>query len=90
MSGKKNILLKSEEKRSLSEVARFFRELAAKIETGHLTLTQGNEEYHLNLPDPVTLELELEDKHKKGRSKRQFEIEIEWYPGEEGSSIELG
>lgn len=90
MSGKEKILMKSEEKRSLTELASFFRDLADKIERNQLTLKQGEEEYTLHLPDPVTLELELEDKMKKGRTKRQLEIEIEWYPGEEDSSIKLG
>jgi len=90
MSGKKNILLKSEDKRSLAELSRFLRDLADKIDTNQLVLTQGDQEYNLTLPDPVTLELELEDKHKKGRTKRQLEIEIEWYPGEEQSSVQLG
>lgn len=89
MSGKKDILLKSEEKRSLIDVANFLRELGDKIENNQLTLKQGGEEYNLTLPDPVTLELELEDKRKKGRTKRQLEIEIEWYPGEEEGSISL-
>lgn len=90
MSGDKTILLKSEEKRSLADVARFLRDLADKIENNQLTLKQGDQEFTLNLPDPVTLELELEDKDKKGRTKRQFEIEIEWYPGEEGGAVSLG
>jgi amphi-Trp domain-containing protein len=90
MSGDKTILLKSEEKRSLADVARFLRELADKIENNQLTLKQGDQVYNLPLPDPVTLELALEDKDKKGRTKRQFEIEIEWYPGEEGGAVSLG
>lgn len=90
MSGNEKVLLKSEEKRSLTELAGFFRDLANKIENNQLTLKQGGEEFSLHLPDPVTLELELEDKHKKGRTKRQLEIEIEWYLGEEDSSIKLG
>ncbi len=90
MSGKKNILLKSEEKRSLADVANFLRELADKIEHNQVTLKQGTQEYNLDLPDPVTLELELEDKDKNGRTKRQIEIEIEWYLGEEGGAVSLG
>ena len=89
MSGKKTILMKSEEKRSLADLAGFLRELADKIEHNQLTMKQGGESYNLTLPDPVTLELELEDKDKKGRTKRQLEIEIEWYLGEEEDSIKL-
>lgn len=90
MSGKKNILMKSEEKRSLAQVAAFLRELAGKIETNQLSLMQSGEEIQVTLTDPVTLEIELQEKHKKGLNKRQLEIEIEWYPGGESGSIELG
>jgi len=90
MSGRKNVMMKSEEKRSLAEVAHFLRDLAGKIESNTLTLKQGGEEVSVSLPDPVTLEVELQEKRKKGSKKRQLEIEIEWYPGGERGSIELG
>ncbi len=89
---KKKVILKSKDKRRLSEVANFLRDLADKIEANDLTLRQGDEEIKLNLPDPVILELELEEKknNKKG-TKRQLEIEIEWYVGGKAQkSIKIG
>ena len=92
MSGSKSevVLMKSEESRSLADVARFLRDLAGKIERNELSLQQGGEEILLDLPDPITLELKLEEEDKKGRKKRELEIELEWYPGEEGGAISLG
>ncbi len=90
MSGTEVVLMESEEKRSLADVARFLRDLADKIERNQLTLQQGSEEYILPLPDPITLELKLEKEDKKGRTKHEFEIELEWYPDEEEGTISLG
>jgi len=90
MSGRKNVIMESEERRSLADVATFLRDLAGKIESNTLTLKQGGEEIQVSLTDPVTLEVELQEKRKKGTTKRQLEIEIEWYPGGEKGSIELG
>ncbi|MFO7944735.1 MAG: amphi-Trp domain-containing protein [Anaerolineales bacterium] len=90
MSGTEKVLMKSEEERSLADVARFLRDLADKIETNQLTLHQGGEEIILDLTDPITLELKMEEEDKGSRTKHQFEIELEWYPGEEGGAISLG
>ncbi|MFO8037107.1 MAG: amphi-Trp domain-containing protein [Anaerolineales bacterium] len=90
MSGTEKVLMKSEEKRSLADVARFLRELADKIERNQLTLHQGGEEIVLELTDPLTLELKLEEEDKGTRTKHQFEIELEWYPGEAEEGISLG
>lgn len=89
---KKKVILKSKDKRRLSEVANFLRDLADKIEANDLILRQGEEEIKLHLPDPVVLELELEEKKKKKKgTKRQLEIEIEWYVGGKAQkSIKIG
>lgn len=90
MSGTERVLMESEEKRSLADVARFLRDLADSIENNQFTLQQGEEKIQLPLPDPITLELKLEEEGKKGRTKHEFEIELEWYPDEEETSISLG
>lgn len=89
---KKKILLKSEDKRSLAEVASFLRDLADKIERNQLVLMQGDKELNLSLPEMLTFEFELEDKFKKNKgTKRQLEIELEWYPdGPSRESVKLG
>lgn len=89
---KKTIIVKSEDKRSLREIASFLRDLADKIESNNLVLHQGEKEIALSLPEIVNFEFELEDKHKKKKgTKRQLEIELEWYPdGPSQESVKLG
>jgi amphi-Trp domain-containing protein len=71
------VLMRSEEKRSSSEVANFLRDVASKIDEGSLTFRQGSEEIVFELPDTLELELKLEE--KTGRTpKIQLEIELEW------------
>ncbi|MEA2009019.1 MAG: amphi-Trp domain-containing protein [Chloroflexota bacterium] len=90
--GKKKVLLKSEDKRSLVEVAKFLRDLADKVETNDLILSQGKKKIEVPFPDIVALEFELkENKKKKKGTKRQLEIEIEWYPdGKNQETIQVG
>jgi amphi-Trp domain-containing protein len=71
------VLMRSEEKRSRSEVATFLRDVASKISEGSLTVRQGSEEIVFEIPDTLDLELKVEE--KTGRTtKIQFEIELEW------------
>ncbi len=78
--GKKKVLLKSKDKRSLADTASFLHELADKIEANDLILLKGEKEVEVHLPNHVVVELELEEKTKKKKgTKRQLEIEIEWY-----------
>jgi len=78
------VLMKSEEKKSRTEVAEFLRDVASKISVGSLTFRQGSEEMVFEIPD--TLELELKVEEKIGRTpKIQFEIELEWLKDRESS-----
>jgi amphi-Trp domain-containing protein len=83
------VLMRSEEKKSRSEVAEFLRDVASKINVGSLTFRQGSEEMVFEIPD--TLELELKVEEKTGRTpKIQFEIELEWLKdGESSKGIEI-
>lgn len=77
---KKNVIVKSDVRKSLPDVAAFLRELADKIEANQVTLQQGPDEVSLTMPDTVDFELEFTEKMKKKKGvKRQLEIEIEWY-----------
>ena len=80
------VLFKSEEKKSISEVAAILRQIADKMEGGEIVLTRGAEEVRLKIPSTVTLELKVEEETKKV-TKKSLEIEIEWPEGteEEGS-----
>lgn len=83
------VLMKSEEKRTRSEVANFLRDVASKISQGSLTFRQGPEEMVFEIPDTLELELKVEEKTGK-TSKIQFEIELEWLKdGESSKGIEL-
>jgi amphi-Trp domain-containing protein len=79
---KETVLFKSEEKKSLPEVASFLRLLADKLETGQVILQQGEESLPLDIPGQVVLEIKAEEEPKKNSLKRSLEIEIEWNEGD--------
>ncbi len=81
------VLFKSEEKKSIQEVAGILRQIADKVESGEVVLSRGAEEVRLKIPANVTLELKVEEETKK-YTKKSLEIEIEWPEGgeEEGSA----
>jgi amphi-Trp domain-containing protein len=78
---KKNVLVKSDQRKKLSDVAVFLRELADKIESGQVTLMQGGQDVQIELPQTVMLELEYYEKAKKHGVKKQLDIELEWTEG---------
>lgn len=83
--------MKSEDKRTRSEVVNFLKEIATKIDTGVVRLVQGDSSLDLEMPENLTLELSVKEKIKQNKpTKIQFEIELEWYVGEEKESITLG
>ncbi len=85
-----NVILKSEEKKTRSEIVNFLQEIALKIDTGVVKLVQGEERVELVIPESLTLELKVEEKIKQGNPKKmQLEIELEWYEGKKQESIQL-
>jgi len=80
------VLFRSEEKKDRSEVVEFCRTLADKLGQGELTLRAGSEEIHLVFPQNVVLELKVEEETKHGKLKKTFELEIEWYEGDESGT----
>ena len=88
---KKNVIVKSELRKTLPEVASFLRELADKVETGKVTLVQAGQDVTVELPDSVDFELEYYEQTKKNGLKKQLEIELEWIEGEKKhQSVTLG
>jgi amphi-Trp domain-containing protein len=87
--GQEKVLLKSEERKSLSEAAGFLRQLADKVESGTVTLMQADTELSFDLPGMITLEIKVEEEDKKGRTKFDIEVEIEWYEGDEAGEVKL-
>ena len=84
------VILKSEEKKTRSEIVEFLQEIALKIDKGVVKLVQGEESVELTIPDSLTLEIKVEEKIKNNRPKKmQLEIELEWYEGKKRESIQL-
>jgi amphi-Trp domain-containing protein len=86
------VLFKSEEPSSRGDAAQFLRQLADKVESGHVVLKQAGEETSLDLPESLTLEVKAEQEEKKpGRpGKLSLEVELEWTLGEESKGgVEL-
>jgi amphi-Trp domain-containing protein len=81
MMAKKNVLVKSEQRKKLSDSAAFLRELADKIETGQVTLMQAGQDVVIDLPETVSFELEYNEQTKKHGLKKQLEIELQWTEG---------
>lgn len=78
---KKNVLVKSDQRKNLSDVAVFLRELADKVESGQVTLVQGGQDVVVDLPETVSFELEYYEQPKKHSLKKQLEIELQWSEG---------
>jgi amphi-Trp domain-containing protein len=88
---KKNVIVKSELRKTLPEVASFLRELADKVEAGQVTLVQAGQDVTVELPDSVGFELEYYEQAKKSGLKKQLEIELEWVEGgKKHQSVTLG
>lgn len=91
MSKSEIVLFKSEERKTLDEIATFLRDLADRLETRQVILRRGHEEVTLSLPDSVTLELKAEEEHGRGAIKHSLEIELEWREGDKATgSVTLG
>jgi amphi-Trp domain-containing protein len=88
---RKNVLVKSDLRKNLPDVAVFLRELADKIETGKVTLVQGGQDVVIDLPESVSFEIEYYEKPKRQGVKKQLEIEIDWTEGgKKRQSVSLG
>lgn len=86
-----NVLLKSEEKKSRSDIVAFLKEIAVKIDSGTVKLVQGEQSLELVIPENLTFELKVEEKLKPDRPRKmQLEIELEWSEGEPSESVQLG
>ncbi len=75
------VLFKSEEPKSRSDVAVFLRQLADKVEAGEVILRQGDQEQQVRIPQNLVLETKLERETKRDGEKMSLEVELEWRPG---------
>lgn len=90
MSGDKKILFKSEEIKTVDQVAEALRLLADKIANKQeISLDNGNEKVGFTVPDSVEFELKFKEKAKRDGVKTSFEIELEWGPDSKGGSVSI-
>ncbi|MHA2227108.1 MAG: amphi-Trp domain-containing protein [Candidatus Hodarchaeales archaeon] len=80
-------LFEMEKTMSRIELASLLFQLADKIEQGQLSLQYGDQSIDISIPTNVEVEFEVEERTKKGRVKKQLEIEIEWYDDEAKDDI---
>ncbi|MCD6423922.1 MAG: amphi-Trp domain-containing protein [Anaerolineales bacterium] len=78
---KKNVLVKSDQRKNLADAGAFLRDLADKVESGKVTLIQGGQDVVVDLPEIVSFELEYYEQPKKHGLKKQLEIELQWTEG---------
>lgn len=79
-----NIIFSSEEMRSPEEIGRFLVNVGEKLQSeGSFTVVQGANDIQITPGGTTKLEL----KYKTKGEKHEFEIEIEWKPGQEDISI---
>lgn len=79
-------LFKSKERKTREEVVTFLHELADKIATGAVTLSQGTEDLQLELPENLTLEVQVENEEKKRKgTEHSLEIELKWYDNDQSA-----
>ena len=78
------VLFKSEEVKTISEVSAFLRQLADKIESGSVTLSQPENSLQLDIPKQVVFEVKVEEETKRNRIKKSLELELEWNIGGDG------
>ncbi|MBM9537643.1 amphi-Trp domain-containing protein [Desulfobulbus alkaliphilus] len=83
--GKEVKLFKSEEKRSLGEVADFLRKLADRLDKGRVVLSQGDKKLKLKLPEVVEMEIEVEKEIGKRTTEIEMEIELKWQVDKSGN-----
>lgn len=80
--GRETILFKTEEKMTRRLAADLLRQVADKIDTGNVTLRQGEQKsVTLKLPDQVEVQIKAEKEVGRRKTKKKLELEIEWNVG---------
>ena len=89
--GRETRLFKSEERKIRADVSNFLHQLADKILTGKVILSQGAEDLVLQIPQNLILEVQVEDEEKGTKGiQHSLEVEIKWFDNDEqGGPIEL-
>ena len=83
--GREVKLFKSEERKSRDEVSEFLRLIADKMSAGKVTLSQGQNEITLDIPQNLILDVQVEDEDKGSRgTQHSLELEIKWFDSDSG------
>ncbi len=82
------VIFSSKEQKSIQEIGEFLIQLGQKMkEQGSFNLSKGGEQISIKPSGQPKLELKYEIENQ---DKHEFEIEIEWRPGEkEEGKVEL-
>lgn len=83
------IMYKSEQQMSRSQLAAFLRDMADRIENQNLVLKSNGQEATVEIPEQVELEVEYQSKQKAAGPRYELELEVEWGSGT-GSGVRLG
>lgn len=84
---KKNILIRSKERRNTQEMAAFLRQLADRLEENEITLQRGAEEISIEVPYRVTFKLKVKEKIKKRRTKHRLKMTLKWQDGDKAGDF---
>jgi amphi-Trp domain-containing protein len=88
--GRETRLFKTEERKNRVDISNFFHQLADKIASGKVVLSQGAENLTLQLPENLILEVQVEDEEKGTKGiQHSLEVEIKWFDNDQGGSLEL-
>lgn len=79
---KKNVLIKSKERRNTQDIAAFLRQLADRLEQNEITLQRGSEEISMEVPSRVSFKLKVKEKTKKRRTKHGLKVTLKWQDGD--------
>ena len=83
-------LFKTQERKDRAAVSHFLHQLADKISSGKVVLSQGAEDLTLQLPENLILEVQVEDEEKGTKGiQHSLEVEIKWSDSEQSGSLEL-
>lgn len=82
--GRETRLFKSQEPKNRTEVSNFLHQLADKISNGKVILSQGSEDFTLEIPENMILEVQVEDEEKGVKGiQHSLEVEIKWFDNED-------
>lgn len=87
---KKNVLIKTKERRTIQDVAAFLRQLADRLEQNEIAMQRGDERITITVPDRVTFKVKAKEKVKKRSTKHQLKMTLKWKDGDRaGQFVEV-